>query len=747
MKQPLLIFLTIVLSLGGMAGCTSSDLPDQDGSAVIESGPYSDNGFVLKSNVRYFSGNDLKYISVLDTNKVSVSADLPEKQKIAIGDVVLVDFSETSPLGFAGRVVSEEGSGVKTIFKTQTVSLEDIYEELTVDTSIDVMQNATSLIDSEGNNYEASAVDEDYLNQLSGDRQVQSKAELGISEVKRIPLHTSIFDGGLIVSFSAKVNITIKKGKIQDYKISIERKNYIAGELELKKGATKEFTILPELELRFPTGIPICPGMVLQPILSTSLKAKLSGSVKLKSDIYICFEDTKISFHNGTYTNNSLENIDFKMTPFYLDCEGSVEFIPRVALKLDVWGLKLLGFGVDGRGSMEFTLNAKTEMSDKELMSKTVNGEDVKATIKKSSSIGVFLYGKLLNSNEIRGSINIPSTSFEVNLLDKGKNYQIQKEVGKWSVAGEFNDDTFMSVDDRGLALFMIGEEEPVYVVSMTATPPSSKRTKNGISNVVSISGNPFKYYLRPYNLIRLEGVNYFFYGNPVGNFIKSMNVLYGQDYSTTLKFEYDEFGRLVSAGSYKYKYGDNDVSISGSLFGFPYGDTGGMQTSWHLFFDNGKIKSGTWTSTDAGVVSISSGYSMLTLDDDNSHYFQCTYGDGIISHMKEHGISHFDENHNPIYFTHDYDFSYGSQINPASVVDLVYYSLAEVGNPFPPFIVLGDITNHLLPTGYSFNDNHNDVEQYTLTYSLDSKSRIDAFNGRNISATVEYLDDYQSEQ
>lgn len=736
------VIALLLLAICGIS-CSQKDMHDNQYGNHRDSGVVLSDGVILKSGVVFFSADNQKYVSVLDTNKISVTADVPSLLRITKGSIVLVELSDKNPLGFAGKVVSEGQEPDGNIYYTESVSLEDIFEELSIDTEVDVFKDADTIVDENGNICEIYSVDADEIEQAEEVEQSDTKGNTDrtIPVYKRIPIHGNGFDGDLVISSSVHVMVNVSKGKIREYDISLERQTYIRSHIGIQISGSHELTLLPELNLKIPVGIPICPGVVLQPMISTSVKAKAEGELKLQSDAYMRFEDTSIRFHDGEYTNNSNTNVVFKMSPAYLDCNGSLELIPRVALKLDAWGMNLLGFGVDASGSMMFKLNKTMRMSYKNQIAK-----EAKATVVAGGSLGIFLYANLLEGKDIRASISIPSTTYIIDLLDKGKNHKIEKEVGNWSINGEFDDDTFMSIDDRGLALFRAGDDEPVFTVSMVDNLSSPKNRRSIQDKSVAVSGNPLQYYIRPYNQIIVEGQKYFFYGKPIGAFVKAIRVTYTSNYSCTLDFDYDEYGRLKSAGTLKYSYGDSSVSISGSTLGFPYADTGGDQWNWYVSFDSdGGIQGGT-VNNSGGVMTISPGYSLATLQDASCHYVRFTYNNGNLTHMLEHG-EHPRNDGEIFIFNHDYSFSYGDRPNPSEVIDIVNYSLGNHGWLFPPFIVLAETTNRLLPTGYTFTDHGLTNDHCSLNYNMDEKGRISSFSTLYMSGSVYYYDEFPYEE
>lgn len=283
-------------------------MPNNNGDdEVVNRGRVLSEGIVLKDGVFYFSGDDQQYISVLDTNKIAVKVNIPSQLKFKIGDVVLVDFSQKAPLGFAGKVISQKEESGETVFYTQSVSLEDIFEELNIDSDIDVYKDANSVVDDEGQVYELKPLEDGDIEQISEDvdAPVKGLADKDFTSFKSIPIESTYFSGRLFVSSFAHVKIKITKGKVNDYDILLERQSYLASQLGVTAGGGISIPVLPEVNFSLPVGIPICPGIVLQPILSASIDFESEGEIRLQSSVFVRFEETSVRFNNGEYTNNS----------------------------------------------------------------------------------------------------------------------------------------------------------------------------------------------------------------------------------------------------------------------------------------------------------------------------------------------------------------------------------------------------------------------------------------------------------
>lgn len=703
--RTLVFFLLVTFGLGCSKGNISNnnnDDGDTGGRALSE-------GIVLKDGVFYFSGDDQQYISVQDTNKITVKANIPSQMKFGIGNVVLVDFSKETPMGFAGKVISQKEESGETVFYTQSVSLEEIFEELSIDSVIDVYKDADSVVDDEGQVYELKPIEDGDIEQLSeeGNQPVKGLADKEFSSFKSIPIESTYFSGRLFVSSFAHVKINISKGKVNEYDILLERQSYLASQLGVKADGGITIPVLPEVNFALPAGIPLCPGIVLQPILSASVNFNAEGEIRLQSPVFVKFEDTSVRFHNGEYTNNSKTQPKIELTPTYLDCEVSAELTPRVALRFDVWGLKLLGFGVDVLSSFKLSLNGSMKMSNREQLKK-----DVKANVEIESSLGLFLYAKFLKGNDLRAAISFPSLSYELDLLDKGKNHSIKKETGEWSVTGEFGDDVLLHVDKCGYALFRIGEEEP-----LEKTFFETAKTKSGNDVAVfNIPDNSFDYYVRTINTID----DYQFYGPIVSKFISSLDMKTWNGVMS-FSFQYDKYGRCVKVNrkddgqdyyviNYSYD-GDRIIATWNDGSEIINTDSQGRLLSYSGTdsYSYGSMRNRTVSYPNSASVVIN--MINISTDDTYTTKIDLIYADGD---LKKEIWQRSDE----------VSYSYTSYPDDYSI-DFTHYLLDEMGASLvlPPFLAFPGLRNqHLLKTPVPAWMGDSELP---ISYSFDDEGRV----------------------
>lgn len=514
MKKGCLLFL---LSLGLLVSCSSVEKDPAGQGKEPETPSVTEEGYVLKSTTKYFDGNNAGYAHVIDASTVHILSNAPAALVPAAGDVVLVGVSEQAPDGFMGKAVSIEKTAEYSVVKTEPASLEEIFEELHVDTTLEVFQECTSLVDEDGNEYACNAVDDKIWDALSGEEEedvdigdyVKSKASIGgeKSFTKSLPIKTSTFFGDLIMRSELSVKIDLQRGKIQDYDIVVNNKSYLEGSLGVSGGG-KAITLVPQVTLRLPVSIPVGGIIILRPAIVSSITLVPQGSIKIAGKVRFGISDTIVRYHNGTHTETRGDMPPVSVSSEYLDCEGSLTLKPRVALQFGVWGQSILAFGVDATPDLVVELSGKVYMSDKSLLDKKLTA---RATF--APSFGIYLYSKLFSSvfNNIRASVSIPSVSYDLDVLNWPTDRKlIRSEPGEFKVSAGFNGKTLMEVDEAGFALFLPEEEEPVKKVPAKKSASSVKALSSSESSVeIEYTGDPLKYIVRPYNKVK----DYYFYG------------------------------------------------------------------------------------------------------------------------------------------------------------------------------------------------------------------------------------------
>ena len=727
-RVPLLttFYLHILLSL--LSCSTHKVEPDGDIPKQKE-----ETTFIFKQTTLYFGEEAEPYITVLDANTVVIPADAPQKLVAKPGEVIFVPFSSENPEGFMGKVKTVQVKDGAILVETEECSLEDVFEELHMNEEVSVGEYMDKAVDDDGLTVDCEA----YI------APSETKASsLSISDAREIPFSNGDISGKIVIAASLSIKIDIVKGKIQDYDIILRKKSSISASTEGQLTGNGRKTLVKPKTFRIPVSIPVGP-IVLRPAIVCSLDMVSSGQIKIGANFEIGIDDVCTRWHNGEVTTTHSDSNSTSFGAYYLDADGELGFEGRVALQFGVFGQKLLAFGIDAMPKVTVGLSGKVSMDNRDLLKK-----DFKANMVFEASLGVYLYCKLLSSkwDQLRASIDIPSRSFELGLFDGGTGLKIDKSGDNWKASGKFGNNKFMSIDERGLALFKVGEEEPI-VYKPFNQDGTTKASYSG-DVLFQINGNPFDYYIVPYNMIKPRNMSnkYYFYGKIVGDFIESIQVSFdrgdGFYYKCTLPFEYDEFGRLLSAGSYRYSYSKSGITITGGRYGFPPEATR-MPQEWRINLDETGSVTGGACDISGSMATISPGFSSYLISDtDGRNYVNYSMENGNLKQLLEHGEAPMGDDQWERW-NHYYNYSYGSYYNSLGTTDLVNYVLDDI---LPPFIMQKGIISKNLPKGCEFKHEHTNsptgAEQWEYSYTLDDSGRIIAFKTPKLSGAIAYKEE-----
>lgn len=733
------VFFTLFLCVVSFSSCNkdaTSGKPDAGETDYGQSG-----SFTLKPGVIYFDENNTTYISVKDGESFVLSPDTPAAFSPAVGDIVLAAVGQSSPYGFMGKVLSVNNGTEGKEYKTEMVALEEVFEELYIDDSIDVADQMDYLVDEEGNPVECRDVDSSVWEELGYTDEEETKASFVAeqSQIKSIPLSYPYLSGELLLATNLKVLVDISKGKVNNYDISLKTTVTIDGNLNIE--GSHSLVDIPSKTLRMPGVITVGP-IVLRPALVYGLGVSVDGSVKMNGPLSVGLLSATTTMKNFETPKTVFDNSHpFKTSATYLDCDGGFTIEGRVGFQFGVFSQKVLAFGVDMEPEISVELSGKMDMADKRIMAK-----DIVATLSGSfGSLGAYIYSALFSKHrgdKLRVAIQTPEFSYEIPLFNKGENHSCVKKVGNWGISGSFKDKSaVMEVDEAGYALFKIGKEDPIEIYSV---PAGSGSTKADIGSAdLSIPGNPFDYYVRTYNKVHNEDGDYDFYGGIIGNYISRIREHHpSSNFYEDYLFKYDEYGRLISVSrvpsvttsysdniTFTYSYKENEIHLGGGASECIKLDSYGRVMSY------GTLLSITYMGDNINTVSrYSYNPGVLTCSID---FIRA--GGNIKSHILTSTYSSPTYNNQDITTT---NFTYLTQLDNYSI-DFIH-SLCDIEElgimlHYPPFIALPGFRNQNLLSSILWDNGSSDI-----TYSFDEKnlvSQIRWHDGDTVHADITYID------
>ncbi len=570
-------WLAAASSLLCAVSCTTEEGPEGPG----QDGPGEDGQisctYRLKDSTIYFDEEYVEYCEVIDTNEVVVKSGAPAEIVPQVGSVLLVPFSDKAPDGFLGRVTSVSENGGDVHARTESVPLEEVFEELHVDGTVSISRLMDSVVDDDGNVTECGILPDEVwgdphavLDSLSDQPERPSpvsKASSGSSGTfaRIIPFKYDDISGSIVLSSTLSVKIDISGGKLVDYDINLWRNSFLEVGVEASLSGESVKHVLPQRTFRFPVSVAIGP-IVLRPALVYSMDFKSSGDVKVGAELGVSVEETRTRWHNGRTETTFGDGNSNYVGAHYLDAEGTLGLEARLAMQFGVFGQKLLAFGIDAVPSVSIGLSGSMDMNDEDMLK-----PDLSAELSLSGSVGAYMYCRLFSSRyeHLRASVNIPEKSWELDLLDRGSGLKVKKSEGEWTAVGEFGGNQLLTVDEKGFALFYGDSEDPVDLKKCFSGsgPGGTKGAGDAAGEVVfDIPGNPSDYQVRPYNLVRSGSGEYYFYGSPIMKLIRRVTVDKPLDaYHGKYNFDYDSYGRLIKVSTnlgyvWRYTYYDDRI-------------------------------------------------------------------------------------------------------------------------------------------------------------------------------------------
>lgn len=145
----LIVFVAIVMA----NSCNSSD------DIQIDAGNNS-NYYTQTNAVNVLKEEAQQFIAESPTNDslLVFSSSTPDEALPRVGTIIYVPITEKTPYGFLGKVTAIERGNVIMV-KTESVPLEEAFDNLSVDTVMNLMDNVESVLDEDGNSIRYEIID------------------------------------------------------------------------------------------------------------------------------------------------------------------------------------------------------------------------------------------------------------------------------------------------------------------------------------------------------------------------------------------------------------------------------------------------------------------------------------------------------------------------------------------------------------------------------------------------------------
>lgn len=705
MRLSLSSFLAVLLFSALCFSCSKNNNPNNTDTGE-NNPPVNQNNpteFKLKSGVVYFEEASTKHLIEVDDETIILKDGIPVSMVPAIGEIIMAAQGETTPSGFLGKVISVESTSEGKEVKTESVALDEVFEELSIDTVIDVSDSLDQLVDEEGNVIKTRDEDNSIWEEFEedGEEGESTKAEYvsGQQKTKSIAIQSDFFSGNIILSTGLNVRVKIENGVLLDYDVQLKTATSITGRLTFE--GEKNLAINTKT-LRLPGAVMIGP-IALRPAIVYGFSIVAEGTVKMDGPMTIGLGSSTTRWRMNAEPTTFLDkSLGVKSEADYLDCDGSIKFQGRVGFQFGVFSQNLLAFGVDCRPYVAIGLSGSMEMQDELVMSK-----NLEARISGSMGpLGVYFVSRFFSSklnDEKRISIDTPELSYVVPLFDKGTGLRCEKKIEDWKLSGQFgNLKLMMDVEEKGYALFKNGQNNPVQLQAV-----QEGETKADTEVVFNIPDNPMQYMVRPYNRVK----DYLFYGAPIGNYIS--RIVKGRE---SYYFDYDSNGRLtqikkVESDGYEtsitYNYSGESIQLVGSYSnGEIEMDSRGRIVSFTESFSGDNVNKMTFSYMENGIRINEKHTGPMEWE---WYYIVNTSGGDQVSETIYEGESPTTTSYS--FADHPNDYS----------IDFTHYFFDDLGNFLPPFLAFPGFNNEHLLESYTSSY----YGRIPFSYTFDEKKRV----------------------
>lgn len=444
--------------------------------------------FELAEGAVFMDEEMTSLFSSVDDGIIVLPLSVPHTSVPVPGTVLVCPITDRTPAGLLVRITEVEQTVSGYVLKTQTAALADAFEELHVDTSMDISPYIETALDGNGNTIIPEQISPSIWDEFAKDPEDPSftiptkasgSAETSLSQ--KFPLESDIFEGQLFADMKLKVSIDISRQRLNKFDITITKQTGIAGDL-LIAGLEAGFEMkIAELEFKFkPFLIPGTP-IVIRPSLYAEETFKAEGKIEVKAALRYQFENHLYAFsYNGgqpTYRSESL-NEDNYMKFKSLSAEAEMEISSTAGGKFEVYDDALLAFGIELTAADNFRMSNEISMDDDKML---VNNPEVEVTPSLTASIYCesLLFGFLPDTDEGKLSYewDFGLPSFKLTALPQFSGIQENEAGGKLKVAADVDETCFLECSEKGFALFEEDSDEPITHISFSIKGTETKAT------------------------------------------------------------------------------------------------------------------------------------------------------------------------------------------------------------------------------------------------------------------------------
>jgi len=344
------LFVAIIFS-----ACSKND----DHSPTPEKPPVENADYKLSSGVKTIDDNWEQYVGgVVNDSVIELSSNagaiMPK-----VGDILIkTSSSDKFPYGFLGKVVEMKQGGGKTEVVTENVALDEAFEELSSNETIDIVDNISTITNGENKT-------------ISFTKNQSSPFRASIEKTVSFGVNVDCGDsattltGSIEMGLKLDFNMNIHQSKVEYFKMALTPA--FTANLKL----TSEFSgnIADSILIATIYLTPITVGpLIITPKLNVYASAGLSGKISLSAEATYTSSSTFGCYYDGSnwYSikpeNDSSDNRSPLTGTFSM--EGRIGIGPILELRFSFYNRDNLSAAIEGKALLAFTANFEWNAAD-----------------------------------------------------------------------------------------------------------------------------------------------------------------------------------------------------------------------------------------------------------------------------------------------------------------------------------------------------------------------------------------------
>ena len=517
--------------------------------------------YTLNDDVIVFDEEMSQYIISCSNGEIILGNGIDPITVPTEGKIICAPITVNTPSGFLGRIsdITENAAGY--IIETAPVPLYEVFDELHIDTNMDVTGHLQSTEDINGNTCDAEMVSDtvwDSLSEAYADSLsfVATKTSGSITteeKTAKLDIPSDSFDGYLYLKFSLSAKIDISSiRQINSFELTLSKKTGIEGEWTVFSDETEMECNLASLKHVFsPIPIPGTP-VVIVPQLYSDLSLSTKENTEIVTSLNYQFEnqsytfkylDGQVSFDTQDHSVDNDKYLRFKS----LNCKTTFTFSLATGMKFSFWNENLMSLGGEFKNDLAFKFDLPVSMDDTDLLK--INPE---ITVTPAAEISLYIESllfKLIPENEdgrIAWKKDLKWDPFPIHAFPEFSGISVSQSDKEISISSNIQTTSLIRCEEAGFALFESGNDKAIEHNSFLRLPWTKSEKTCDI--VFTKPDNNKTYTIRPY--VMADGKYY--YGNGGKKRVKSY---FGETAGGKFSITYDNQNRIISI----YSHGHNN--------------------------------------------------------------------------------------------------------------------------------------------------------------------------------------------